>query len=72
MVAPNHVHDRHESVLSPFIGRFIIVYFDDILIYSPTCEERLSYLSYLRQDLVTLLHEKLYQTFKSFFLCVTP
>lgn len=44
-------------LLQPFIGRFIVVYFDDILVYSPSRE---AHLRYLKEVLDTLWNEKLY------------
>lgn len=45
------------QVLKPFMGRFVMVYFDDILIYSPTLE---SHLEHLRSVFDTLRKEQLY------------
>ena len=45
------------QVLKPFTGRFVVVYFDDILIYSRSNEKNLSHL----RDMLTVLQEnKLY------------
>ena len=48
-------------VLQAYIGKFVAVYFDDILIYSRNIEE---HLSHLRQVLMTLRAEKLYSNLK--------
>ncbi|XP_078445043.1 putative mitochondrial protein AtMg00860 [Wolffia australiana] len=45
------------EVLRAFIGRFVVIYFDDILIYSQSREE---HLDHLRQVCTVLRREQLY------------
>ena len=51
------------QVLRPFIGKFLMIYFDDILIYSKTEDE---HLSHLRQVLDILRRDKLYINTKKY------
>jgi len=46
-------------VLRPFIGKFVVVYFDDILIYNLSLKD---HKEHVRQVLATLRKEKLYAT----------
>ena len=48
-------------VLNPFIGKFLVVYFDDILVYSRSKEE---HIGNLRQVFDTLREAKLYVNLK--------
>ncbi|PKI55736.1 hypothetical protein CRG98_023868 [Punica granatum] len=49
------------QILRPFIGRCVVVYFDDILIYSADPEQ---HLAHLREVLSVLRREKLYAALK--------
>ena len=48
-------------VLQPLIGKFLVVYFDDILIYS---QSKYEHLAHLRQGFLTLRETKLYVNLK--------
>ena len=55
--APSPFQRLMNEVLRPFISKFVVVYFDDILVYSGTQD---SHHQHLRQVLKALRQEKLY------------
>ena len=55
------------QLFRPFIGKIVVVYFDDILIYSQTQEQ---HVGHLRQVLCTLQTEKFYANPKKCVFCI--
>ena len=54
-------------LLRDFIGRFVVVYFDDILVYSKSLDD---HLGHLRQFLSVLRKNTLYENIENCTCCV--
>lgn len=65
--APSTFVQFMNDVLREFIGKFLVVYFDDILIFSQTIDEHVMHLRYV---LDALRKEKLYANLEKCNFCL--
>ena len=64
--APSTFMRLMNHVLRPFLGKFVVVYFDDILVYSSNLHD---HVHHIRQVLDVLRKEQLYANFKKCHFC---
>jgi len=65
--APSTFMRLMNHVLREYLGYHVVVYFDDILIYSKTLHE---HVEYVKLVLITLRKEKLYANFNKCSFCM--
>lgn len=65
--APSPFMKLMNHVLRAFIGRFVVVYFDEILVYSKNLDEHFNHLHCV---LTVLRKEKLYANLKKYSFCI--
>ena len=64
--APSTFMRLMNHVLRPFLRKFVVVYFDDILMYSSNLHD---HVHHIRQVLDVIRKEKLYANFKKCHFC---
>ena len=65
--APSTFMRLMNHALRAFLGRFVVVYFDDILVYSKNLDKHINHLHYV---LTILRKEKLYVNLKKCSFCM--